>query len=145
MDVRVRCRYSTSVVSIHGPATASTTTAATIFGTKLKVASWICVAAWKMLTTRPTARMVSSSGAATISSRYSDCCPKVKTAWESMQGVLGREACGQRAEQQVPAVGQHEQHQLELQGHEHRAQHHHAEAHEHARHDHVDDEEGNED
>ena len=36
---RVRCRYSTRVVSIHGPATASTATAAMIFGTNDSVAS----------------------------------------------------------------------------------------------------------
>ena len=35
---------------IHGPAKASTSTAATTFGTKDSVASLICVAAWKMLT-----------------------------------------------------------------------------------------------
>ena len=45
---------STSVLSIHGPASVSTATAAIILGTKDSVASLSCVAAWKMLTTRPT-------------------------------------------------------------------------------------------
>jgi hypothetical protein len=71
----MRWMYSTKVVSIHGPAIASTATAAIIFGTNDKVASWICVAAWKMLTSRPTPRMVSSTGAATISRRYRPCWP----------------------------------------------------------------------
>ena len=53
---------------IHGPAKASTATAATTLGTKDSVASLICVAAWKMLTTSPTTSTVSSTGAATISS-----------------------------------------------------------------------------
>ena len=48
----MRCRNSTSEVSIHGPAIASTATAAITFGTNDSVASWICVAAWKMLTTQ---------------------------------------------------------------------------------------------
>ncbi len=38
----------------------------------------------------------------------------------------GHEAGGQGAEQQVPSVRQHEQHQLERQRHQHRGQHHHA-------------------
>ena len=46
----VRCRYSTNVVSIHGPAMVSTPTAARIFGTNDSVGSLICVAAWKTLT-----------------------------------------------------------------------------------------------
>ena len=59
--------------------------------------------------------------------------PKVKTCWEFIGEpqlaleplrAAGRGSCGEgrgeRAEQQVPAVGQHEQHQLEGQGHEHR-------------------------
>src|SRR6185369_5741427 len=63
----VRCTNSTRVVSIHGPAIASTATAATIFGTNDKVDSWIWVAAWKMLTTRPTPSTVRRMGAETIS------------------------------------------------------------------------------
>ena len=45
IDCSVRCRYSTSVLIIHGPAKASTATAATTLGTKDSVASLICVAA----------------------------------------------------------------------------------------------------
>ena len=43
--------FRSSVFNIQGPATASTATAATTLGTNDSVASWICVAAWKMLTT----------------------------------------------------------------------------------------------
>src|ERR1035438_936885 len=113
---------STSEVSIHGPATARTATAAMILGTNDSVASWICVAAWKMLTTRPTASTVSSSGAETISSIQRLCWPRVKTCCGSIASA--HEARGERAEEQVPAVGEHEQHQLEGQRDEHRRQHH---------------------
>src|ERR1035438_3362802 len=134
---------STSEVSIHGPATARTATAAMILGTNDSVASWICVAAWKMLTTRPTASTVSSSGAETISSIQRLCWPRVKTCCGSI--ASGHEAGSERAEEQVPAVGEHEQHQLEGQRDEHRRQHHHAERHQDAGDDHVDDEKGQED
>src|SRR6185436_14033841 len=113
----VRWMYSTRVVSIHGPAMASTTTAATTLGTNDSVASLICVAACSTLTTRPTTSTVISSGAATISISIRPCWPSVKTCWESIGqcGELRDERCGQRAQQQVPPVGQHEQHQLERQ------------------------------
>src|SRR5437867_9140277 len=119
MACSVRCKYSTSMFSIHGPASTSTATAATIFGTKDSVASLICVAAWNTLTSRPTASTVNSTGADTSSSRYRPCWPRVKTWVASMLALLG-EGGGERAEQEVPAVGQHEQHQLEGQGDQHR-------------------------
>src|SRR5512137_2850135 len=112
---------------------ASTATAPMIFGTKLSVASLIWVAAWKMLTTRPITSTVIRIGADTMSSRIMPCWPVAKTCWASMADrASGGEARSERAEQQVPAVGEYEQHQLERQRHQHRAQHHHAQAHQHA-------------
>ena len=67
------------VVIIQGPAMASTSTAATILGTKDSVDSLICVAAWNTDTSTPTASTVSRMGAATISSTYRPCWPIVKT------------------------------------------------------------------
>jgi len=75
---------STSVVNIQGPAMVSTATAAMTLGTKLKVASLICVAAWKMLTTRPTTSTTSSTGALTSSNIIRPFWPVVRTCWASI-------------------------------------------------------------
>jgi len=54
--------YVTMILIIHGERIASTITIAIIFGTKTSVISWICVAAWKMLTIKPTIRDTSNIG-----------------------------------------------------------------------------------
>src|SRR5690242_18750459 len=98
--------------SIHGPATTSATKMPTSFGMNDRVASLIWVAAWKMLTTRPMIKATSSIGAATIKVTSIALRPIVMT----VSGVIAAplvEALRQRAEQQLPAVHQHEQHQLE--------------------------------
>ena len=40
-----------------------------IFGIRLRLCSWICVTAWKMLTSRPIDERASSSGPPTFSAR----------------------------------------------------------------------------
>src|SRR5476649_2463596 len=109
--------------SIHGPATTSATKMPTSLGMKDSVASLIWVAAWKMLTTRPMISATSSIGAAIISVISIACRPNVIT----LSGVIAHplvETLGKRAQQQLPAVDQHEQHQLERQR-DHRRRHHH--------------------
>ena len=53
------------------------------------------------------------------------------------------EALRKRADQHVPAVDQHEQHNLEWQCHKGGRYHHHAHGHEYRRHDHIDNKERN--
>ncbi len=54
---------------------------------------------------------------------------------------LGPVALDQAARHQAPAIDQHEEDQLERQGHDHRRQHHHAHRHQHRCHHEVDDQE----
>ncbi len=81
------------MVIIHGPAMVNTTTAATSLGTKASVASWICVTAWKMLTTRPTAITTPSTGSEIVSSSVSASRPMVSTNWEVMKNPLSQPLC----------------------------------------------------
>src|SRR5690606_952241 len=109
-------------VSIHGPASTSVTKMATSFGTKVSVISLICVAAWKMLMIRPVTSAARNSGADTIRVTSTAWRPSSMTAVGVMAAspALDREAVDQRADQQRPAVDQHEQHDLERQRNDHR-------------------------
>src|SRR5438067_11261264 len=114
------------MVSIHGPASTSATKTPISLGMKERVCSLIEVAAWKMLTTRPMISATSSSGADTI--RVTSMA--VRAIAMTLSGVMVRssgsvEALGQGAQQQLPAVDQHEQHQLERQRGRGRRHHHH--------------------
>src|SRR4051794_35196463 len=126
------------MASIHGPASTSAANMASSLGMNESVISLICVAAWNTLTTSPTTSAVSSSGADTSAVTHSACCAIVRTVCGVM-GCGSAEARDQRSDEQVPPVHQHEQHELERQGDQHRRQHHHAHRHQHARHHHVDD------
>src|SRR5499427_10355962 len=108
------------------------------------VISLICVAACRIETTRPTTNAVSSSGADKTSMTYSACWPMVTTLCGVMAENSDLIGSDQRADQQIPAVREHEQHQLERQRDQHGRKHHHPHRHQHTRDDHVDDEERNE-
>src|SRR6056297_32928 len=144
MSVIRRRVKSMMTPSIQGPATDSATTSMSSFGMNDSVISLICVAAWIMPTSKPTASAESSSGEASSIVTQRACCPMVVT----VSGVMGAssdvETRGQRAEHHGPAVHQHEQHDLERQRDEHGREHHHAHRHQHAGHDQVDDQERNE-
>src|SRR5262245_9962342 len=98
---------------------------------KESVISLICVAAWNTLTSRPTARPDSKTGAETriITSR---------ARWPSVITVSGDmaasrdEALRKRTNQEVPAVGKDEKHQLERQRDDDGGKHHHSHGHEYA-------------
>src|SRR3954451_104500 len=118
-----------------------TTTVARIFGMKESVCSWICVTAWKTLTIRPTERPTSSSGSATL--RASSIADTARLMTTSVS--ISVEAPDERGQDEVPAVHQDEQEDLERQRDEDRWQHHHPHRHQ-GRGDHqVDDQEGQED
>src|SRR5689334_7507815 len=112
---------------------------------KDSVASLIWVAAWKMLMTRPTTSATSSSGAPSASDTWIAWLPIDMMVSGVMSVLSGVEALRQCADQQLPTIGQHEQHQLEGQGDAGRRHHHHAHRHQHARHYQVDDQERDED
>src|SRR5690554_2391290 len=131
------------VVINQGPRSARAAAPASSLGTKARVISLIWVAAWKILITRPTTRTVRSSGAAIFNATSMAWWIRVMTVMEVMWGLLQVEAARQRTEQQVPAIGQHEQHQFEGQGNRHGRHHHHTQGHQYAGHHQVDDEEGN--
>src|SRR3569832_573705 len=99
-----------------------------------------------MLTTRPMISATSSSGADTISMISIACRPSVITESGVMSVLFSLfllagsiKALRQRADQQLPAVDLHEQHQLERQRHDRRRHYHHALRLLHAVYHHVDD------
>ena len=59
----IRRMKSSSVASIHGPANTITANIETSLGMNERVISLICVAAWKIPTTRPAASAANSRGA----------------------------------------------------------------------------------
>src|SRR3954447_18719109 len=118
-----------------------TTTVARIFGMKESVCSWICVTAWKTLTIRPTERPTSSSGSATL--RASSIADTARLMTTSVS--ISVEAPDERGQDEVPAVHQDEQEDLERERDEDRWQHHHPQRHERGAHDEVDHEERQED
>src|SRR5690242_12775832 len=99
--------------SIHGPAMTTAANTATSLGMNESVASLICVAAWKMLTTRPAQSAVRRSGAEMISMSSSASRTIAMTAVEFMRS--DSEALRERAEQEIPSVDEHEEHDLERQ------------------------------
>src|SRR5262249_48825616 len=116
---------------------------AAIFGMNVSVISLICVIAWKTLTTRPATSPKSSTGPASTSVISS--APRPMPTTVSIPIVppgpsRSVEALQERAHEHVPAVHQHEQHELERQRDQHRWQHHHAHRGEDRRHHHVEDE-----
>src|SRR3569833_2618069 len=104
-----------------------------------------------MLTTRPMISATSSSGADTISMISIACRPSVITDSGVMSVLFSMfllagsiKALRQRADQQLPAFDQYEQHQLERQRHDRRRHHHHSHRHQHTNKHHVDDQKRNE-
>src|SRR5437868_15355762 len=99
------------------------------------VCSLIWVAAWKMLMIRPTITATRGSGAASTSDTWIAWLPidMMVSGVMVRLGALGIKTLRQRADEQLPAVGQHEQHQLEGQGDAGGRHHHHAHRHQHAR------------
>src|SRR3954468_10197840 len=109
----------------------------------VSVISWICVIAWKMLTSRPTMRPAAKIGSATFTATVIACITRLMTtSWFKAASV---EALDERLGDEVPAVHQDEQQDLERQGDEDRRQHHHSHAHQGRRDDQVDDQERQED
>jgi hypothetical protein len=63
----------TSSASTQLPVTRSAIATAMIFGTKERVCSWICVAAWNSEIRKPTSRAVMRMGAATLAATIIVC------------------------------------------------------------------------
>src|SRR3954470_22281091 len=115
----------------------STAASARTFGMKTMVCSWICVTAWKTETTRPTMRPTPSTGSATLKASVSAAVERLTTTSWSISGSSGESACP-RAEgplvkalhegsgDEVPAVDQDEEQDLEGERDEDGWQHHHA-------------------
>src|SRR5579875_1519200 len=113
-----------------------------ILGMKERLCSWIEVTAWKIETTSPITRPTSIIGPATSIASVIACVARLTTvSWFTVARLLSVEALDQGAGDQVPAVDQHEQQDLERQRDERRRQHHHAHAHQRRGDDQVDDQE----
>src|SRR5579875_1386156 len=138
-----------SLSIIHGPRITISTASPTLFGMKESDCSWIWVTAWKRLTARPITRPTSRIGPATSNASVIACVARLTTmSW--FIALLPRrrasvEARDQRARDQVPAVDQDEQQDLEGHGDECRWEHDHAHAHQRRAHYEVDDQERQED
>src|SRR3712207_6305068 len=111
--------------SIQGPKKTRQTTTASALGTKASVASWIWVTACTVLIATPTMRLTISSGAETLSAVQRASMPRPithscviasPTSFSGLQHCASGEAAHQRAGDQIPAVHQHEQQDLEGQG-----------------------------
>src|SRR3972149_5494590 len=126
---------------IQGASARRTRNTAIIFGTKESVISCICVTALMMLTTRPTTMPTISTGAETMRITSIVSLPMLVTN-SGVTSILLTEALYERADQQVPAVDQHEEHELKGHRYHYRREHHHAHRHEDARHDHIYDQKG---
>src|SRR5580765_8638096 len=111
-------------------------------GMNVSVISWIWVTAWNTLTARPTSSPTARMGPAMSSIRSAASRP-MESTWSGVTAASS-ESRHERAHHEVPAVGEHEEQDLERQGDHHGRQHHHAHRHEDARHHHVDDEERDE-
>src|SRR3954454_15442278 len=98
-------------LSIQGPATIITTIVARIFGMKVSVISWICVIAWKMLTSRPTIRPAPRMGSATFRESVTACMTRLMTTSVFIPASV--EALDEGLGDEVPAVDQDEQQDLE--------------------------------
>src|SRR5256885_12590825 len=123
--------------------TITTTIVARILGMNVSVISWIWVTAWKMLTSRPTTRPARRIGRATFMATVTACITRlITTSWFMATSV---EALYERLGDEVPAVHQDEQEDLERERDEDGREHHHSHAHQGRRDDQVDDEERQED
>src|SRR5581483_1842127 len=97
----------------------------TIFGMNERLCSWIEVTAWKMLTSRPMISPSSRTGPAILSASIIAWVARLMTvSW-----FISVKAQDQGVGDQVPAVDQDEQQDLERQGYEARRQHDHPHAH----------------
>src|SRR5262245_36900227 len=104
-----------SLVSIHGPKRISAAAVAAIFGMKASVTSLICVSAWNTATARPAISERSSTGPASASVSSSADRPMPMTDSTPTPPLPSAEALHQRAGEHVPAVHEHEEHELERQ------------------------------
>src|SRR4051794_17085194 len=125
---------------------------------KTSVCSWICVMAWKTDTIRPTTSPTPSTGSATLKASVSAAVERLTTTSWSISGSSGAirgggdlpegplvKALHEGSGDEVPAVDQDEQQDLERERDEDGWQHHHAHRHQRRAHDQVDDEERQED
>src|SRR5436190_24008196 len=102
-----------SRMSIHGRSRMMPTRKATRRGTVLKAVSWIEVTICSRLMRIPATRPTASSGA--LSQNVAISVSRMRCTTES--GVMASvEALDQRADQQVPAIDEHEQQDLEWRG-----------------------------
>src|SRR5579875_2865784 len=138
-----------SLSIIHGPRITISTASPTLFGMKESDCTWICVTAWKRLTARPITRPTSRIGPATSKASVIACVARFTTvSWFIallLRGLASVEARDQRARDQVPAVDQDEQQDLEGHGDECRWEHDHAHTHQGRADYEVDDQERQED
>src|SRR6185437_16514969 len=121
---------------------------ATILGMKLRLCSWMEVTAWKMETTSPTTSPASIIGPPISSASFIPWVARLTTVSWFMAAGSGSglvEARDERVRDDVPAVHQDEQQELERHRDEARRQHHHADAHQCRGDDQVDDQEREED
>src|SRR5512144_1443832 len=127
---------------LHAPVRTSTTAAAS-FGTNVSVDSWIWVADCSTESARPTARVVTRIGPASLVA-VSRAPATMWMTW-SATSPPSAIAAEQRGHDEGPAVDEDEQQQLERQRDEGGRQHDHAERHENRADDDVDHEERHED
>src|ERR1700693_4093241 len=112
--------------SIQCPATRSTRATPIILGTKTRVISWTWVTDWMSETVRPMARLVARIGPATLATRMRACRTISMTLVSVIALPVARE---ERLDDERPPVDQHEEQDLEREGHQDRRQHHHAHRH----------------
>src|SRR3954468_19651968 len=116
----------------------STAASARTFGMKTRVCSWICVTAWKTDTIRPTTSPTPSTGSATLKASVSAAVERLTTTSWSISGSSGAiRGCGELPEgplvkalhegsgDEVPAVDEDEEQDLERERDEDGWQHHH--------------------
>src|SRR6188768_83250 len=107
--------------SIHGPAITSVMPVTTAFGTKVSVISWICVAAWRIETTRPTIRLAARNGSASWKPSHMACMARLiamspfkvlPPARGEALAQLGVEGVDEALDGQGPAVDEDEEQDL---------------------------------
>src|SRR3972149_5731688 len=132
--------YLIIISIIQGASPSSTRKTTIILGTKVSVISCIWVTAWNTLMRRPTTIPAMRTGAET---RRMTCMVSLPMNVTNSGVILFSltEALHERADQKVPAVDQHEEHELEWHRDHDRREHHHAHRHEDARDHHVYDQE----
>src|ERR1700760_3050036 len=122
---------------------------ATILGMKLRLCSWMEVTAWKMDTISPTTSPTSIIGPPISSASFIAWVARLTTVSWFMTAASWSwalvEARDERVRDDVPAVHQDEQQDLERHRDEARWEHHHADAHQCRGDDQVDDQEREED